>query len=140
MKTRFLLPSLLSVIAMAQKPGTFAATGNLNTGRFHHTATLLPNGKVLIAGGSYSHPTGLIDAYFDVLASAELYDPTTGRFTPAGKMTMHRQYHTATLLPNGKVLIVGGAKLTTGAQPPNAELYDPSTVHSLPRGILRSPA
>ncbi|MBZ5609163.1 MAG: hypothetical protein LAP38_12950 [Acidobacteriia bacterium] len=134
MKTRFILPLLLSVVAIAQTPGTFTATGNLNTGRFHHTGTLLPNGKVLIAGGSYSHPTIGIDAYFDVLAGAELYDPTTGRFTPAGNMTMHRSYHTATLLPNGKVLIVGGARLTTGAQPPSAELYDPITGTFTPTG------
>ena len=118
---------LHAAIALAQPPGTFTATGNLRTGRFHHTATLLPNGKVLIAGGSYSHPTIPIDAYFDVLASAEIYDPATGAFTPAGNMTMHRAYHTATLLPNGKVLIVGGAYLTSGYQPPSAELYDPST-------------
>src|SRR5438552_10413851 len=131
---RRLLVSLVSFgvagqapMAMAQSPGRFAATGNLSTGRFSHTATLLPNGKVLTAGGVYSHPTIPIDAFFDVLASAELYDPSTGMFTPAGSMTKHRASHTATLLANGKVLIVGGAILTTGERPSSAELYDPAT-------------
>jgi len=55
---------LLSVVAIAQTPGTFTATGNLSTGRFHRTATLLPNGKVLIAGGVYSTPPSGADTYF----------------------------------------------------------------------------
>src|SRR5947208_2255221 len=79
-----------SSVVRAQSADTFTPTGALNTGRFGHTATLLPNGKVLIAGGVYSHPRIPIDAYFDVLATAELYDPSTGAFTPAGNMTQHR--------------------------------------------------
>jgi hypothetical protein len=132
MKIQLVLPFLLSVVAMGQTPGSFVATGNLNTGRWHHTATLLSNGKVLIAGGISSPPTN--NGYLNVLASAELYDPTTGRFTPTGNMAMRRSYHTATLLPNGKVLIVGGAILSTGAQPPSAELYDPTTGAFTPTG------
>jgi hypothetical protein len=78
--------------------GTFSPTGNLAAARESHTATLLPNGKVLIAGGyggSY-------------LASAELYDPASGTFSATGSLAAARDSHTATLLPNGKVLIAGG--------------------------------
>src|SRR5271157_1525613 len=121
MKTRFILPLLLSVVATAQTPGTFAATGNLSTGRLHHTATLLPNGKVLIAGGVYSTPPIPTTPFFDFLATAELYDPATGKFTPTGSMSAHRAFHTAILLANGKVLIVGGGYSAS------AELYDPAS-------------
>jgi hypothetical protein len=119
METKFVLLVLLGASGYAQT-GTFTATGNLNTGRFQHTATLLPNGKVLIAGGLHSHPIPY-DPFFGMLASAELYDPSTGAFTETARMSVHRAGHTATLLANGKVLIVGGAYSNT------AELYDPAT-------------
>ena len=124
LKCRFVLPLLLLGVAghgrmaTAQSPDTFTATGNLIEGRFYHTATLLTNGKVLIAGGYSSTPR--IDAFGGALASAELYDPSTGTFAATGNMTTHRARHTATLLPNGKVLIAGGGSSS-------AELYDPST-------------
>ncbi len=110
-------------VLVAQSPGTFIATGDMTTARAGHTATLLTNGKVLIAGGvSFGFPP-------QVLATAELYDPATGSFTPTGNMIMGRPYHTATLLADGRVLIVGGfAAGSAGSAPTaSAEIYDPST-------------
>ncbi len=108
---------------LAQSPGTFTATGSMTTARDEHTATLLTNGKVLIAGGT-ADPS--------IWASAEIYDPGTGTFTATGNMTTPRSWHTATLLPDGKVLITGGRVTNaTGslAKPTlaSAELYDPDS-------------
>ena len=101
--------------------GVFSGTGNMTANRGGHTATLLANGKVLIAGGADTDPTGT------GLASAELYDPSTGTFTQTGSMAVGRFLHTATLLQNGNVLIVGGA-LTSSSEPvATAEVYDPTT-------------
>ena len=68
--------------------------------RTEQTATLLSNGKILVAGGA---TTG-----FSALASAELYDPASGTWSATGRMATARDEHTATLLPNGKVLVPGG--------------------------------
>ena len=81
MKSRLVLLLASAVVsALAQSPGTFIPTNNMNTPRAAHTATLLLNGKVLIAGGM---PGG----FNNPLASAELYDPSTGVFTLTGAMT-----------------------------------------------------
>ena len=101
--------------------GVFSGTGNMTANRGGHTATLLANGKVLIAGGADQNPTGT------GLASAELYDPSTGTFTQTESMAAGRFLHTATQLQNGRVLIVGGA-LTSASDPvATAEVYDPAT-------------
>jgi len=86
--------------------GSFLTTGSLTTARYGHTATLLPNGKVLVAGG--------VSGAIATLGSSELYDPATGVWSTTGSMATARAYHTATLLPNGKVLVAGGLPLTTG--------------------------
>jgi hypothetical protein len=78
----------------------------MEAARFAHTATLLPNGMVLVAGGSDS--------------TAELYDPSTGSFSTTGAMGTGRSGHSATLLLNGKVLVVGGGSFVPLA---TAELY-----------------
>ena len=99
-------------------------TGSLAAGRWGHTATLLPSGLVLVAGGvGHATPTSGIG----VLASAEVYDPSTGTWTPTGSMITTRVGHTATLLPSGKVLVAGGeAAGVTGVGSTSAELYDPA--------------
>ncbi len=121
--------------------GTFIPTGNLNNGRANFTATLLGNGKVLIAGGDIYvwMPTGT--QHF-CLSSAELYDPSTGKFTLTGSMHAERCDYfaagfTATLLGNGQVLISGGSD-STGLIPA-AELYDPSTGTFSLTGSLNTP-
>jgi N-acetylneuraminic acid mutarotase len=100
--------------------GSWTATGPMIEARAHHTATLLADGKVLVAGGSGSA------AGTDSLATAELYDPATGTWTVTGTMIEARTYHTATLLPDGRVLVAGGSG-TPGPQLASVELYDPGT-------------
>src|SRR2546422_45945 len=84
--------------AAAHGAGTWSATGSLVTGRYVATATLLPSGKVLVAGGFNG----------GYLASAELYDPVAGTWSATGSLATGRYIHTATLLTNGKVLVAGG--------------------------------
>lgn len=106
---------------------------SMSVTRAAHTATLLPSGRVLIAGGCVlpSCETG------ERSASAELYDPTTGMFTPANSMTTPRVGNSATSLPDGRVLIAGG---WSGARPTaSAELYDPATGVFTPTGSLHTP-
>src|SRR6476660_7361908 len=103
-------------------PVGFVNTGSLGTPRSSHTATLLPNGKMLVVGG-FSDISGY-------LASAELYDPASGTWTATGSLTTARSGYTATLLPNGKVLVVGGANgngSTFLGELASAELYDPAS-------------
>ena len=104
--------------------GTWSITGRPNNTEFRsfHTATLLPNGKVLVAGGANG------DWFFYATNSAELYDPETGKWTLTGGLNSPRALHTATLLANGKVLVVGGIQVDEGGPIINsAEVYDPAT-------------
>ena len=97
--------------------GSFTPTGNMVTASQHgHSATLLSNGKVLISRGTIIGTGGYLFP-----APPELYDPATGTFTQAGSANGTKQFSTATLLSDGKVLLAGG--WNTG----DASLYDPST-------------
>ncbi len=106
------------VLAMQANAGYFINTGSMTTARYWQTATLLPNGQVLVAGGSGS-------GNYNFLSSAELYDPTNGMWTATQPMTSIRFCHTATLLLNGKVLVAGGYRNSVYLS--SAELYDPAT-------------
>src|SRR5260370_30368681 len=103
MNIRTMAGVLLAALSVnAQSPGTFTPTGSMITARSGHTATLLNNGEVLIAGGLGSPPgTNGLD-------TAELYDPTTRTFSGTGSMTTPPAGHTATLLADGRVLLAGG--------------------------------
>lgn len=155
--------------------GTWQRTGDLRTARGHHTATSLPDGKVLIAGGVgsngallktaeiYDPATGLwtqtrgslnvaraghtatllptprstpggkvliaagVSNGLSVLNSAEIYDQTTGTWTRTRNLTAARWAHTATFLPNGKLLVAGGYGVSGSFVQNTAELYDPTT-------------
>lgn len=99
--------------------GAVTKTSNLNVPREFHAATLLQDGKVLITGGNvyYSYPTWL-----ESTETAELFDPAKGLFLRTGSMSQGRTGHTASLLLNGRVLVVGGTDPAT----PSAEIYDPT--------------
>src|SRR5436309_378868 len=96
---------------------SWVPTGSLFTARTRHTATLLPNGKVLVAGGTLDGS--------QAFSSTELYDPATGTWTATGSLGTARNRHTATLLPSGKVLVAGG--FFNGSDLGSAELYDPGS-------------
>jgi hypothetical protein len=107
----------------------------MSVSRSFGTSTLLRDGRVLVAGG---HDGGryTLDLWFPGTSSADLYDPETGTFTPVAPMLQGRSGHTATLLPDGRVLVVGGYGPMPGTEPwaaddagahATAEIYDPST-------------
>lgn len=97
---------------------TFNKTGSMNTARIGHSATLLANGQVLVAGGWNGSDLSPI-----VFASAELYDPVRGKWSFTGSMNVARTGQSAVLLHNGEVLVAGG----DGSTPSTAELYSPAT-------------
>ncbi len=108
----------------------FASTGDMTYARAYHSATLLLDGRVLIAGGDETSE-GL-----NPLKSAELYDPASGTFAPTGSMIRPREGQSATLLADGKVLVAGGEAAPgpqgNGMAAPwlpdaSAEIYDPGT-------------
>jgi N-acetylneuraminic acid mutarotase len=100
----------------------------MSTAREYHTATLLPNGKVLVAGGCTAPLDDCYGGHAGPTSSADLYDPQTGRWTRTGSMGTARLFQTATLLPNSKVLVAGGCgDPDCDSALASAELYDPAT-------------
>jgi hypothetical protein len=109
----------------------FGPTGSMTEARKWHTTTLLPDGRVLVVGGS-GNPAGYGDNF---LTSAEIWDSTSGEFSPTGSMTDSRIYHTTTLLPDGRILAVAGIVLSI-VPLASAELWDPDTGNWTPTGSL----
>ena len=109
------------------KTESFLRTGNMNVHRAGHTATLLPNGKVLVAGGFTEN---------GMTATAELYDPSSQTFVLVGTMSVARGGSTATLLPTGDVLIAGGGDVVATA---SADLFHPATNQFSPTGAMTTP-
>jgi Kelch motif/Galactose oxidase, central domain len=118
--------------------GKWTVSGSLTVGRINHTATLLQSGKVLVTGGSVTN-------VILVTGECELYDPNTGNWSPTASMNDILAFHTATLLPNGQVLVAGG---DTSVGTPggfsyypvsDAELYDPNSQMWANTGSLNHP-
>ncbi|MCO1578905.1 hypothetical protein M8C13_24425 [Crossiella sp. SN42] len=103
--------------------GGWTELAPLATARRRNSATVLADGRILVAGGL----TGPREYPALGLATAELYDPATGAWTPAGTMAEPRFFHHATLLPDGRVLLAGGSTTRAGGYTAlqTAELYDP---------------
>lgn len=109
--------------------GTLVSTAAMRSARAAHTATVLPDGRVLVAGGQ--------SAEGNALGSAELYDPASDTFAPTGAMGVPRQSHTATMLADGRILLAGGYD-ARGDYLSSAELYDPDTGTFAPVGSMQS--
>ena len=124
----YLTPGVLTATCEIFDPATglWTTTGSLSTPRQFHQAVALTDGKVLVVGGLGLNGQG----GFAALDSAELYDPATGQWTPAGSLGTARLLHTVTLLADGRVLVAGGgATAPAGQNQPtfaSAELYDPA--------------
>ena len=140
LQRRFFLATLTLIqvalnffVVQPARAGTFTNTGAMHFGREHFTATPLLNGRVLVAGGSYSN-------------TAELYDPATRTWLPTGNMISNaaassgRAFHSAVLLTNGQVLVMGGKDSWTWTQRySSAELYNPSNDTWTATGEMSTP-
>jgi hypothetical protein len=113
--------------------GKFTETGALAVGRDRPTGWLMPDGRrVLIAGGSAK------DGGTTPARRCEVYDPATGRFSPGPELVRDRMAHTATPLPDGRVLLAGGWSTSENRTTPQAELWDPKTERFLPAGTQQA--
>lgn len=134
MNTR-IISILVALTCAMHASDTWTATGNLITARSDHSAALLNNGKVLVVGGDELIPYFEWDpnlsewVYFGAtsspLSSTELFDPSTGTFSPSGSMSVKRSQCGATILADGRILASGGR--SSGFPPTLCEIYDPST-------------
>ena len=118
------------------KRGVWSIAAPMSVARARHTATVLPDGVVLVAGGAttFHGETG------SVTAKAELYDPKAGTWRAAAPMSHPRYVHGAALLPDGKVLVAGGWYATSNSDPSHetAEIYDPAANRWAATGAMKS--
>jgi hypothetical protein len=112
--------SLASAELFNPAKGGWKTTGSMSVARVFATATPLPNGEVLVAGGAPA-------LNGDCVATTELFNPATGQWTETGSMTAARCSHTAVLLPNGQVLVAGGNNVTDSNSLSSAELFNPAS-------------
>lgn len=115
--------AVASAALFVPSTNSWRPAGSMSTPRMGQTATLLNNGDVLVAGGSDADL-----ATIDAVSSSELYDPKTNSWSPAASMHVARAFHTATLLPDGRVAIIGGVEQINQRYVALAdvELYDPT--------------
>jgi hypothetical protein len=126
------------------RTGKWTVTGPMHTARALHTATLLKDGRVLVAGAEHADTSFGWPEPFQagILASAEVYDPSTRKWSTTGDMTIARSQQLAAILPNGKVLVAGGigpVSATEHGLLASSELYDPSSGRWSPTGVLGTP-
>jgi hypothetical protein len=147
------LASLSSAEIYDPAINVWSTVQEMHSSRAAHTATLLADGKVLVAGGasgSTNQPLGPArpEIRADAVATAEIYDTATRSWRSAASMSTRRFGHTATLLPDGHVLVVGGdrgnLRLGTGGGRPqqavaSMEIYDPTADEWISAGTLRQP-
>ena len=127
--------TLASALLVDPVSGSVRATGSLQSRRARHTATLLKDGRVLVAGGQAVSGTTMTP-----LESVEIFDPASERFVNSSAMTAARASHAAVLLPDGKVLICGGLGATAAngviSVHATAEVFDPATGRFTPAGSM----
>ena len=121
------VPQLDSAELYDPGTGTFTPTGTMSVRRYLHTAILLKNGKVLVAGGRTCNvaPPGTCD-FTQYTNTADLYDPATGTFTPTGAMSVPRHTTDSTMLADGRVLVPAGFG-GPGSGWDSADVYDPES-------------
>jgi hypothetical protein len=135
------LASTLSIVAAVvltapppRTPGELREAGSLRVRRASHTSTVLPDGRVLVVGGFEKGPDGYSQIYHD---TAELFDPIRGTFVSVSSPAVARAGHTATALPDGRILLVGG--WTSGGRTAAVEIFDPSSSSFLRVADLSAP-
>src|SRR6266480_2605975 len=125
-----------TALAMAEiydpSANQWTATGRMTQGRFAHTSTLLADGTVLLAAGGTFRGCGRTICFYRT-ATSEIYDEATGRFTTVSRLNQARYYHTASLMENGRVLVVGGIGGSSTLQ--GAEFYVPLTLTISPLNL-----
>jgi hypothetical protein len=115
-------PTLRSAELFDPATNTFTATGSMSSPRSHAVSSILPDGRVLVAGGN-------------ITTSADVYDPKTGQFVPTGSLTHPRIGALSVALADGRILVVGGNSMWYGLDS-SAEVYDPATGTFSPTGSL----